>query len=150
MSLGETIQPQQWPHPCAVTARIFFCDVSHRPFSFPLTLGFQFHLKLQVHPLPPRAQVLPSGRTCHGHGLLLRCPSSPWGDAEPVPRYWFASPQIENPSFRGTHAAWSKAALLGAFALGVSPDLVLAHGVNAGVVNHSPLPFSFLFTGMKT
>lgn len=53
MSLGETIQPQQWPHPCAVTARIFFCDVSHRPFSFPLTLGFQFHLKLQVHPLPP-------------------------------------------------------------------------------------------------
>lgn len=71
VSLGETIQPQQWPHPCAVAARIFFCDVSHRPFSFPLTLGFQFHLKLQVHPLPPLSP-----------GLTLR-KDLPWARSTP-------------------------------------------------------------------
>lgn len=136
LSLGETIQPHQGPHPCAGAAPSSV--TSHRPFSFPLTLCFQFHLKLQVHPLPPLSPGLTVRKELPWAQSTPLRPSSPWGDAEPVPRYWFASPQIENLSFRGTHAAWSKAALLGASALGVSPDLALAHGVNTGVVSESP------------
>lgn len=66
------------------------------------------------------------------------------------------SPDTGSPLFRqrswGHVAAWSKATLPGAFAPGVPPDLILANGVNAGVVSESlsSLPFSFLFTGVKT